>query len=397
MQLRTGLPGTFKSCGAVEQLIKYANDPAYKDRPRYFLGITNLRPDLAEAITEEQFKDWKSLPVGAIVVVDEAQKLMPARRSGDAPQFIKDMSEHRHRGIEFIFITQNPGMLDKYVRTLVDRHFHHVRKFGSMWAERWEFDHCEDDPLLKRARDNATGKEFVRASTEAMESYTSAQMHTIKRSTPRYLKVALVLVFAIPLAFYAAYHKITSISDKQVGDLSASSGAQKDEPKAPVSGSHAPVDHKEKRDDHHVMTTAEWVARFEPRVPGMPWSAPAYDDRRVEGTPELYCIIMDVGEVDEHCRCNTEQGTRAQVPASMCRTMARDGTYNPYRKPQAPPDSKERGRDRGTDPEAIDVASAARPRIEHVRDPGGASQAAAQASAARIGTNYLPPDQTTAN
>lgn len=379
MELRTGLPGTFKSCGAVEQLIKFAEDEAFRDRPRYALGVTGLRPDLAEPITEAQFKDWKSFPAGSIILVDEAQKVMPARRSGEPPQFIRDMSEHRHRGISFIFITQNPAMLDKYVRQLVDKHYHHVRKYGSMWAERWEFAECSDDPTSKSAKRIALGKEFVKASPEAMEAYTSAELHTIKTKVPKFIKVAVLLLLAVPVLGYLAYYKISHVSTASGSQATPKASS----PPAPAEGlpltGKAPTEARE-RGREAPMTRDEWVARFEPRVAGMPWSAPAYDDRAVEGIPELYCVIFGVGEPDEHCRCNTEQGTRATVPANMCKQMARDGTYNPYRKPRAAEPGVGQDRGQATDPQPVEVASASQPRVTPTLQPGRSASTVAAAN-----------------
>ena len=56
---------------------------------------------------EVSFTDVR-LPAGAIIVVDECQKYMPARRgAADAPQWIKDLSTHRHLGLDFILISQH--------------------------------------------------------------------------------------------------------------------------------------------------------------------------------------------------------------------------------------------------------------------------------------------------
>lgn len=382
MELRTGLPGTFKSCGAVEQLIKWAEDDDYKDRPRYQLGVTGLRPDLAEEITVDQFKDWQSLPAGSIVLVDEAQKVMPARRSGDPPKFIRDMSEHRHKGITFVFVTQNPAMLDKYVRQLVDRHYHHVRKYGSMWAERWEYAECMDDPTSKSAKRVALGKEFVRGSTEAMESYTSAQLHTIKPKAPKFLKVAAALVLAIPVMGWMAYHKLSTVNEP----AKLEQEQKKPDELAPLKPS-TKVAAGDERD--HVMTKDEWVARFMPRVAGMPWSAPAYDRLEVQGVPELYCVIGDPDSSVERCHCITEQGTRATVPVGMCKDIAKGGSYNPYRPPSAP-SGRGQGRGRAGEPSDVEVASAAQPRI--AGDP--TSRAIERGRGARIGSAYIPPEQT---
>lgn len=389
MELRTGLPGTFKSCGAVEQLIKFAEDEAYKDRPRYQLGVTGLRPDLAEPITVDQFKDWKSLPAGAIVLVDEAQKVMPARRSGDAPQFIRDMSEHRHRGITFVFVTQNPAMLDKYVRQLVDRHYHHIRKYGSMWAERWEFPECMDDPSSKSAKRISTGKEFVRASTEAMESYTSAELHTIKPKVPKFLKVAAMLVLVIPVMGWMAYHRLATSVDTSKAEAAT---VPKADEMAPLKS--APKSDRQGEKDH-VMTKDEWIARFMPRVAGMPWSAPAYDRLDVQGVPELYCVIGEPDSDVERCHCITEQGTRATVPVGMCKDIAKGGSYNPYRRPVQPTGRGE-GRGKAGDPSDVEIATAAQPRIAGDMSTRAIEPRPVEAShGARVGSAYIPPEQTT--
>lgn len=320
IQFRSGLPGAGKTLGAVEHLIKLKKDEGH--RPRYVLGITDLRDDLATIITEEQLRDWQSFPAGSIIVVDECQKYMPSRRSGDPPKWIRDLSTHRHLGLDFILISQHPSLIDTYVRRLVDCHIHTVRRWGTTWIDRWQWSECQSDPTTPAARKAADSRVVTRYSKEAMGAYTSAELHTVKRRIPPYVFYGLGALVAFPLLLWFVFNVLHRISGDSKPVTVVPSGAS-----APVAGSKA-------RDRDHVMTKDEWVARFTPRVAGMPWSAPAYDDRQIQTEPEVYCASMQHDETHTTCSCITEQGTRAAVPFAMCMEMAQNGTYNPYRRPR---------------------------------------------------------------
>lgn len=75
------------------------------------------------------------------------------------------------------------------------------------------------------------------------------------------------------------------------------------------------------------------------RFGAMPWSALAFDDRRVTADPQLCCLSSSRGEdvngkwQDFTCTCLTEQGTAYEITQAECRTLARQGpVYNPYRQ-----------------------------------------------------------------
>src|SRR5580765_7143830 len=65
-----------------------------------------------------------------------------------------------------------------------------------------------------------------------------------------------------------------------------------------------------------------------PRVDGLLWTAPLFDDRKPEARPETYCMAMENGP----CKCITEQGTRLKLPEDRCRDIAVNGVYNPYKR-----------------------------------------------------------------
>ena len=61
------------------------------------------------------------------------------------------------------------------------------------------------------------------------------------------------------------------------------------------------------------LTDAEWFDQWKPRIEGLMWSASAFDDRRAQSAPELYCMV---GNDTGSCRCVTEplQAITGQAP-----------------------------------------------------------------------------------
>ncbi|MBD4124044.1 zonular occludens toxin family protein, partial [Xanthomonas citri pv. citri] len=90
-------------------------------------------------MTPEQFIDWpNSLPDGAVCVVDEAYEhgMLPKRRPGSTvPHHVEQLAKHRHRGLDFIFVSQSPDrQCDDFVQDLIERHVHVRRRFGLPFA-----------------------------------------------------------------------------------------------------------------------------------------------------------------------------------------------------------------------------------------------------------------------
>jgi zona occludens toxin len=367
IELRTGLPGAGKSLGLVEHLLHLRQ--AESHRPVRALGVTGLRDDLADALTPEQFQNWHELPAGTIVVVDEAQKYLPARRTGEPPEWIRKLSEHRHLGLDFIFVTQHPALLDTYVRRLVDRHIHTVRKYGTSIIERLSWPEVQMEPTSKAAVKAAERKSRHTFSKQAMQCYTSAELHTVKRKIPPFLIFGMCLLVIVPLLAFAGYQIMHRASDpKRFGGTAFS---KKDVALVPASSSSS----------GKQMTAAEWVQRQTPRVKGVPWSAPIFDSQQVVTVPDLRCIIIDDADA-RHCHCYSEQDTRVDVATSECFQAATDGVYNPYRQPmQSPSDG----------PAKASSAQGPAPDAKSVVDAGGDGSGASGAWKQGVGTDYSPP------
>jgi zona occludens toxin len=319
IEFRSGLPGSSKTLGAVDHLMDLRKTSP--ERPVYVLGITDLREGLAHDLTQDQLEHWQDLPPNSIILVDECQRYMPARRAGDPPKWIKDLSTHRHLGLDFILISQHPALIDNYVRRLIDRHIHHVRKFGTHWCDRWEWPELQSEPTSSSAKKGAHSRKVWKFSKTAMAAYKSAEVHTVKRRLPPILFIAAVCVPAIPLLFWFAWHHMHSLSKAPtVASVAAAEGKS-------LGGSGSSVKAPE--------TASDWIKDRIPRVAGIPWSAPLFDKQSVVANPDLYCMSIVDADGSKRCTCVTEQGTHADVPGAMCIRVAQDGIYNPYRKPLA--------------------------------------------------------------
>jgi len=318
----TGLPGAGKSLRAV-QLIAEARE---KGRNVYVCGLDGLSPELGCEIIESP-NDWESLPDGCLVVIDEAQKWWPQRRAGDAPPFIRALSEHRHHGFDFVIVTQHPSMVDKYVRTLCGEHEHILRQFGMQASKLVTWQECFDDPQSQATRDRGTAVVW-RYPKHLYAMYKSATMHTVKPRIPFRMKAIPVLVLVVAALGVYAFSTIAEFgSQDQLDAVTASAGV--------AAVGEAPGGSSRARPKH--LTVEDYVAMQMPRIAAQPWSAPIFDDREPSSEPELYCIASETLK----CICHTEQGTRYQLEAREClRIVHGGGTYNPFRAPVEPQESR---------------------------------------------------------
>jgi zona occludens toxin len=175
--LITGLPGHGKTLYA---LAKYKDEAVKNGRPVFYHGIKDLR---ITGWQEFDVQRWAELPAGSIMVVDESQLVFPVRPRGTPDKWIESLTTHRHLGLDFVIITQNPMLLDRYVRRRVDRHFHVVRKFGTHNATIHEFANGVKENAAS-SRDGSIRHDW-RYPKSVFELYTSAEMHTVKRRIPK--------------------------------------------------------------------------------------------------------------------------------------------------------------------------------------------------------------------
>lgn len=309
IDLITGTPGAGKTLLALT--VVEARRVAEK-RDVYYSGIADLtlpwvlfgeatdpaRPAMTDA------SEWYKLPDGAIIVIDECQRLYRPRANGSkVPEYVSQLETHRHRGFDLVLITQNPGLVDGNVRKLVNEHQHVMRKFGSTWAtiHTWK---GVNENVLKTRKDSTT-REF-KYPKEVYTWYKSAEIHTAKFKLPMKVKVFIALPFILAAAvWYAVY------SAKKIATIPPPVAAASSELKNNSSGKE-------------VATPAQYASSFTPRIEGFAFSAPRYDDlTKPTVVPAPAACIASASR----CKCYTDQSTALTMPDVICRQIASGGIF----------------------------------------------------------------------
>jgi zona occludens toxin len=316
IHLLTGLPGSGKSLRTVFYISRFLEE----GRPVYACGVDGL--NVPGVMPLDNPNDWEQLPDGSVIVIDEAQKVWPSRRGAEPIPPVRALSEHRHHGMDFVLITQHPAMIDSYVRRLVGRHEHLVRKFGVAAAQIYSWNEVQDDPSQASARDLA--EETLWAYPKHLFGlYKSATLHTVKRRIPKSFYVIAAAALLIPALAWAAYSTITGWSDEKP----AEAAPEADSPSLlGLSAQAAPAP--------DTGALSQYVNLYTPRVPGVMWSAPAYDGFEVQDYPRPHCIIAGDQRIERiTCTCYTQQVTPMEMPDAMCIAIARHGVWDPRRTP----------------------------------------------------------------
>ena len=133
--LITGAPGSGKTLLGVSEILRTEAD---KGRQLIVDGVPELviehqpAQPLAEwtkVVVDPSSQDGKKLlftfPEGALVFIDEAQRVYRPRAAGSrVPPEVAAFETHRHQGLDFVIVTQHPNLIDANVRKLVGRHLH---------------------------------------------------------------------------------------------------------------------------------------------------------------------------------------------------------------------------------------------------------------------------------
>lgn len=321
----SGLPGGGKTLSAMEEFFREADKPDEERRPLFVHGVTMLVPGPWQVL--EDATRWQDCPDGSLILIDEAWKsfghLHDAGRVA-TPEHVLSLAEHRHRGIDFIWTTQDPAQLFPFARKLCGPHVHVVRVAGMQMAVRYEWGElCEDVKSNgQRERGQKTTWMFP---TGLYPKFKSAVLHTIKRKLPKKLILIPAAVAGVLLCVWLAWSKLSpdAFAANQQARIAEATGV----PLADAAGGVAEGGGRGGRDSRPRSAEAFREA-LTSRVHGMPWTASMFDHLSVRAEPEIYCAAMAL-----RCVCHTEQGTRHVVKEGVCRHIAQFGVYNPYRKP----------------------------------------------------------------
>lgn len=279
----------------------------------------------------------KWAPTGAILVIDECQRVFRPRPSGSkVPDYVAELEEHRHKGLDIFLLTQHPKLLDHNVRLLIEHHYH-ISKTNLGVRRLAEWKGC-GDPQSRQSIAEAV-KSVYTLDKRAFGVYKSAEEHTkIKTKLSRVVYVFPVVLFVIIAACYFAYsswNKMTDtkprIEDAQSRTESAHM-AQAGEAPATASAvdgvSPAPSPQEQEMQRRAAYLTED---DFKPRIEGQPHTAPIYDgmNKAVKTMPYPSACVKN----QNRCTCYTDQATPIKMSKKQCLDYVENGIYNPYKTP----------------------------------------------------------------
>lgn len=322
--LVTGLPGHGKT---LYSLVRWKREAEQAGRPVFHSWGDSADgiPGLSLNWQAWNPREWFKLPAGALMVLDECQRVFPIRgRGAEVPEHVRQLETHRHLGLDLVLITQDPMLIDPHVRRLVDRHLHIVRKFGTSFATVHEYVNGVREQVAKSRGDSI--RHEWRFPSEAFAWYTSAELHTVKRRVP-------ARVFALALLPFAALGLAWSFWGGSVERMEGQAGEGQ---AVPVASEPAPVAAPPGATVVGAMpqplTPAEWAQLQRPRVVGLPHTAPAYDEvtRPAVAPYPAACVANRF-----RCLCYTQQATLIDTPETLCRGIVAGGFFVSWTQPAA--------------------------------------------------------------
>lgn len=318
IHLHTGIPGHGKTLYTLWFVRKWAES---EGRKVYYYGIPELQIPEWEELADP--KEWASVPARSIVLIDEAQKVFPRRSSnGAVPAHVSGFETHRHLGIDIVLITQHPSLIDRHIHPLTDTHRHVIRAFKAKYATIHEWPQVMAQCEKPGSRKDSVKTQFPYPK-EVFTWYKSAEAHTYKAKIPAKVWIGLALPLFLAAAVWFVYDWAQSrMKPAEVEASQKSVPGQKPAPGQGGSGGGG-GGRKDK------MTVAEWVQDQTPRMPGLPHTAPVYDEvtRPAEAPYPAACVQM----ASKGCRCYSQQGTLLQVSNDICVQIVANGWFIPWK------------------------------------------------------------------
>lgn len=323
LTLITGLPGNGKTLYALQYVFDWVKKETTVEHPAprqvYYHAINGLKPELGwlKLETSSEYIDgeknppvdvpqWWMCPPRSIIIIDEAQNCgFGVRQRGQSPEWSRKLETHRHMGLDLVFITQDPGLIDAHDRKLMELHFHVMRTFGMQRAVIHEF-----RPVRSNVLTNRKGSIEHRWSypKTVFAWYTSAEAHTHKRRIPMKVLVFLTLPFLIVGLSWFAWSRYLSPNRDSLKAAQAAASA---------SGGGIRPGMK--------LTAAEYVKQYQPRIKGLEYTAPIYDEvtKPIEAPYPAACVSSKA----HGCQCYTQQGTRLHSADDLCREFVETGFF----------------------------------------------------------------------
>lgn len=311
INLIAGLPRASKTLRTLHMVRKLAEE---KKCQVYYAHIEILDKEFFPWIEIDPHK-WMECPPGSIVVIDEAHKYFGLRSSHTKPPpWIEAFAELGHDGQTVFLITQHGNDLDVFLRRRIGYMEYIVRRYNKEWAVVFHWDRFVEN--AEKSREGAQSFEWP-YDKSLYGKYRSATLHTVKGKVPWRVKLLFALPFVLAALIYGVYrdyqHRVDTA--KAVGqssnDLAQRSGSG-------VGGSGQGAQH---------LSRADWIEQQTPRLEGLPFTAPAYDNvTQPTRAPYPAACVMS----KSRCQCYTQQATKLTMSDDLCRQIAQNGFFKAW-------------------------------------------------------------------
>lgn len=260
--------------------------------------------------------EWFKLETGAIIVIDEAQRLFRPRGNGSAvPPYEAALETLRHNGHTLFLITQHPSLISTGTRRLCGVHRHFMRKLNTRWVTVHEWvgvrDNCDKTRKDSISTDTTYPKEFY-------DKYRSSEEHNVRVRVPlKLLLMALVPLAAIVLFWWMLWGRNMRDAPRptEPGSPVQSSGQQ-------ITGSGGGLPGQ--RVKRH-MTDRDFVIESRPRIEGLPHTAPRYDELTAPVRVPIVVGCWMQGQTGGYCI--TQQGSRVSLPRPVMAQFIERGQF----------------------------------------------------------------------
>lgn len=145
-------------------------------------------------------------PLGSIFFYDEAQKEEWIKQKAGALSNdirVTSLEEHRHAGLDIIFITQSTNYIHSHITGLVAPHYYVERPLGLATTNVFMFNKFQKTPDSVSVRSKADDQFMISLGKKYGQYYKSSAQHNIKRNIPLKAKLAIgALLFCVVFTFW---------------------------------------------------------------------------------------------------------------------------------------------------------------------------------------------------
>lgn len=296
-----------------------------------YTNIAGLEVDAVQPLPSDC--DWRKLPDGSYVVIDEIQNVAIFSSENRAVDpIVKALTVHRHRGFDIIGITQFPDLVHKNFRAVTGHHRHLVNSFGLKRSTQYEWSTVKLDPNAFRNKATSEIKTTFTFPKELYKYYRSSTAHTHKRRLPwRFILILTSVLIACFSLFMCSFSNDNNLV-KQIatGTPAHDSQSQSAKPDTSKSSTTQQTDSQKVQNQN---ASSETGAASEPFVPIETYSASDPFDYQPVFIPQPvnHRVFSGCFCTKKTCSAYDQQGTKINgISPSICKGLIKDSTNRPF-------------------------------------------------------------------